>query len=448
MNTVELIRNGQLFINKLTGLEENKISEYKVITDASTFTMSREQVELLYRNYVHDGYDLSVKDISSYFSLFSSSDLARIRMAFSNTFGLRKEDTIITPHEIEEHNLDELKEIVADFVRHKQILGFKNDLPDILNKIIDEQKEEIANLKDYKAIIEEGFKDVPFDTPIIQTIPSSKSLAIWLSDMHIGCKVTSTGAIMQENVGWDNQMVIDRLNKLLLTIKQQGPFNEIWVFNLGDAIDGMDHTTSRRDVSLPQNMSNAEMAKYYRQDINYLFDTMIANHMANSYHFRTVSQSNHGGDFEAQASEFLVEQLKHKGIDSAMADQAFGITQIQNTPIVYGHGKDSVHQIRPLGVQLDNRTKAYVDSLLRANGLASYFGNILVVKGDSHQYHLSGCADYMYMSVGSLFGSSEWAQSNFPCRGWEVNYSIFDNGNIMHGSVRDNKPYNVDIQFT
>ena len=447
MNTVELVRNGQLFINKLTGLEENKISEYKVITDARTFTMSREQVELLYRNYVHDGYDLSVKDISSYFSLFSSSDLARIRMAFSNTFGLRKEDTIITPHEIEEHNLDELKEIVADFVKHKQILGFKNDLPDILNKIIDEQKEEIANLKDYKAIIEEGFKDVPFDAPIIQTIPSSKSLAIWLSDMHIGCKVTSTGAIMQENVGWDNQMVIDRLNKLLLTIKQQGPFNEIWVFNLGDAIDGMDSTTSRRDVSLPQNMSNAEMAKYYRQDINYLFDTMITNHMANSYHFRTVSQSNHGGDFEAQASEFLVEQLKHKGIDSAMAEQAFGITQIQNTPIVYGHGKDSAHQIRPLGVQLDNRTKAYVDSLLRANGLASYFGNILVVKGDSHQYHLSGCADYMYMSVGSLFGSSEWAQSNFPCRGWEVNYSIFDNGNIMHGSVKDNKLYNVDIQF-
>jgi hypothetical protein len=51
------------------------------------------------------------------------------------------------------------------------------------------------------------------------------------------------------------------------------------------------------------------------------------------------------------------------------------------------------------------------------------------------------------MSVGSLFGSSEWAQSNFPCRGWEINYSIFDNGNVMHGSVKDNRPYNIDIQF-
>ena len=447
MNTVELIRNGIPFVNKLTGLEDNKISEYKVITDERTFTMSREQVELLYRNYVHDGYNLSARDISAYFSLFSSSDLVKIRIAFSNAFGLRKEDTIITPHEIEEHNLDELKEIVADFIRNKQVLGFKNDLPTVLNKIIDEQKEEIEQLKDYKTIIEEGFRDVPFEAPVIQATPSSKSLAIWLSDMHIGCKVTPSGAIMQENIGWNNQMVIDRLNQLLVTIKQQGPFNEIWVFNLGDAIDGMDHTTSRREQELPQNMNNAEMAKCYRQDVNYLFDTMVANHMANSYHFRTVSQSNHGGDFEAQASEFLVEQLKHKGVDSAMAEQAFGITQIQNIPIVYGHGKDSIHQIRPLGVQLDNRTKAYVDSLLRANGLASYFGNILVVKGDSHQYHLSGCADYMYMSVGSLFGSSEWAQSNFPCRGWEINYSIFDSGNVMHGSVKDNRPYNIDIQF-
>lgn len=96
MNTVELIRNGQVFINKLTGLEDNKISEYKIITDERTFTMSREQVELLYRNYVRDGYDLSIKDLSAYFSLFSSSDLVKIRIAFSNTFGLRKEDTIIT----------------------------------------------------------------------------------------------------------------------------------------------------------------------------------------------------------------------------------------------------------------------------------------------------------------------------------------------------------------
>lgn len=447
MNTVELIRNGQVFINKLTGLEDNKISEYKIITDERTFTMSREQVELLYRNYVRDGYDLSIKDLSTYFSLFSSSDLVKIRIAFSNTFGLRKEDTIITPHEIEEHSLEELKSIVADFIRHKKVLGFKNDLPDILMKIIDEQKEEIAKLQDYKLIIEEKFKDIPFTTPIINCIPSSKSLAIWISDMHIGCQVTPSLAPMNVNIGWNNQMVIDRLNKLLLAIKQQGHFDDIWVFNLGDAIDGMDHTTSRREKDLPQNMNNMEMARYYLQDINYLFDTMIVNNMANAYHFRTVSQSNHGGDFEALTNEFLIEQLKHKGIDSAMPETAFGVTQIQEIPIVFGHGKDSLHQIRPLGVQLDNRTKAYIDSLLRAKGLASYFGNILVVKGDSHQYHLSGCADYMYMSVGSLFGSSEWAQSNFPHRGWEINYSIFENGNVMHGSVKDNKPYNIDVQF-
>ena len=132
MNTVELIRNGIPFVNKLTGLEDKKISEYKVITDERTFTMSREQVELLYRNYVHDGYNLSARDISAY---FSSSDLVKIRIAFSNAFGLRKEDTIITPHEIEEHSLDELKEIVADFIRNKQVLGFKNDLP-ICSKVV------------------------------------------------------------------------------------------------------------------------------------------------------------------------------------------------------------------------------------------------------------------------------------------------------------------------
>lgn len=447
MNTVELIRNGAPFVNKLTNAEDVKISEYKINTDERTYILTRDQVEMFYRYYVHDGYDLSIHDMSMYFSLLTPYDLTKIRQAFSNTFDLRKEDTIITPHELEEYSLEELKEIIADFIKHKEIVSLREELPSTLNKIIEEQKETIAKLQDYKSIIEDGFKDVPLSPITIPTSPSQKDIAIWIADMHIGCSVTSAGATMGINVGWNNEMVLDRLNALLAAIKAQGRFNNIWVFNLGDAIDGMDQTTSRHDVRLPQNMSNAEMARNYRQDIMYLFDTMIANNMANVYHFRSVSQSNHGGDFEAQASEFLVELLKHKGIDASMADTAFGLTQIQGTPIVYGHGKDTQHQIRPLGVQLDNRTKAYVDSLLRSKGLASYFGNILVVKADSHQYHLSGCADYNYLSVGSLFGSSEWAQSNFPCRGWEINYSIFNDGNILHGSVKDNTPYSTDIQF-
>ena len=447
MNVVELIRNGLPFINKLTNKEDVQISDYKIITDERTYVLTREQVEKFYRYYVHDGYDLSVHDMSMYFSLLTPYDLTKIRQAFSYTFDLRKEDTIITPHELEENSLDELHEIIADFVRHKEVVSIREELPSTLNKIIEEQKVTIAKLKDYKSIIEEGFKDVPFTPAIITKTPCDRDIAIWLADMHIGCKVEHPGAAMGENIGWNNQMVLDRLNMLISSIQSQGKFNNIWVFNLGDAIDGMDQTTSRHDVRLPQNMSNSEMARNYRQDILYLFDTMIANNMANEYHFRSVSQSNHGGDFEAQASEFIVEMLKHKGVDASMPDTAFGLTQIQGIPIVYGHGKDTQHQIRPLGVQLDNRTKAYVDSLLRGKHLTKYFGNILVVKADSHQYHLSGCADYMYMSVGSLFGSSEWAQSNFPYRGWEINYSIFNNGDIMHGSVKDKTPCSLDVQF-
>ena len=447
MNIVELVRNGAPFVSQLTHLDSNKISEYRIITDTNTFTMSREQVELLYRYYVRDGYDLSIRDIASYFSLFSASDLARIRQAFTNTFGLRKEDTIITPHEVEEYSTEDLEYIIAEFVKNKKLLDVKNNLPEVLTKIIEEQQEEILALKDYKSIILEGFQDVPFTVPQIISTPSNRSLAIWLADMHIGCQVTYPGAVLNENIGWNNDMVIERLNILLSTISQLGHFDEIWVFNLGDAIDGMDGTTSRRDVHLPQNMNNSEMARNYRQDINYLFDTMISNNMANRYYFRTVSQSNHGGDFEAQASEFLVEQLRHKGINSYMAETAFDICTIKGTPIVYGHGKDNHYQMRPLSERLDTRTKNYVDSLIRAKGLSSYFGKILVVKGDSHQYNISGCADYTYISVGSLFGSSEWAQSNFPCRGWEINFSIFDNNNILHGSVRDNNTYTSNIQF-
>lgn len=437
MNRVQLIRNGDLFINSLTNTEDHKVSEYQITCGNDIFVLTRNQVEQFYRYYTKRGYNLTIADLVNYFPTFTFKDLSNIRQAFYNSHCLRKEDNIITPHEYEENTVDEIQDIISEFIKRKQVLSCQSKLPSTLNKIIEEQKEEIAKLKDYRTIIKEGFKDVPLTIKEINVTPCKRSIAIWLSDMHIGCAVTPYGAVMNENIGWNNTMVLSRLDMLLTTIKQHGKFNEIWVFNLGDAIDGMDRTTSRRDVSLPQNMSNSEMARCYRLDINYLFDTMIENDMANKYYFRSVSQSNHGGDFEAQVNEFLVNQLSKKGIDSFMPDTTFGITKIQEIPIVYGHGKDTLHQNRPLGVYLDTRTKAYIDSLLRANGLTQHFGNILVVKGDSHQYNLSGCNDYTYLSVGSLFGSSEWAQSNFPNRGWEINYSIIEDFSIIHGSIKD-----------
>ena len=130
MNIVELIRNGQPFINKLTNAEDNKISEYRIITDDNTYIMSREQVELFYRYYVQSGYDLSMSDLCTYYSLFTASDLAKIRMAFYYTFGLRKTDTIITLHEIEEHSISELRDIIADFIKRKTVLEVQKELPE------------------------------------------------------------------------------------------------------------------------------------------------------------------------------------------------------------------------------------------------------------------------------------------------------------------------------
>ena len=60
----------------------------------------------------------------------------------------------------------------------------------------------------------------------------------------------------------------------------------------------------------------------------------------------------------------------------------------------------------------------------------------IVVKGDLHQSATTYGKRFVYKSVGSLFGSSDWIHKNFGFTRAACDYSIIDdNLNILDGRI-------------
>lgn len=442
MSKLTKIREGNEFINKLTNQTDKQISYYKIEYNNKTYTLSRSEAELIYRFYSTSKYTIPVAEICHrFFPYYSLGELKNIIKTFSEHANLSYNTTSFTPHEYEELNNEERSDKISNFILHKEIIKSQGDELGTLKNLVKKQQNIIKKYKEIENVIRNtnliNKSDVYLAKDYSQ-VSSSKALAIYISDMHIGCFVPESQAPLNLNIGYDYNEVIDRINKFIDYIKTLNTkFEEVWVFNLGDAIDGIDGTTTRRDVKLPQNQGNTEMINSYIKAIIYLFDNLNFNLKAKRYFFRSVGESNHGGTAEYAASLAISFYLKSKGVDSYVAEGPYGICKIFNHIIVYFHGKDNLNQNSPLPNVLDNKTVVYLDSFLSRNGLSDYKGPILFIKGDSHKPSLTSTEVYDYKTVSSLFGSSSWGQANFPAIKWGIDFSIFSNDARLDGSVKD-----------
>lgn len=415
---------------------------YTVVTNKKTFSLPKDQVEQLYRLYPTSGAGLSVREIcSTYLTNYLTDELQQIiksfREAYKDTYPLIKSGNIFAPHEWEEDTEDTLYKKKVAFTSRLHKLRLQSQENKNRQNLIAELQAKLNDRDEFVKQLNNVIKDNNTDYYTSTRVEGNRSLAIWLSDMHIGCRVDASGAVMNENIGWNPDTVKSRLQKVIDRITSAGPFKNIYLFNLGDALDGMDATTTRRDVSLPQSMSNSDMINHYIKIILWFVNSLKHNHCAKNYYFRSVGESNHGGSAEYAANVAVASILESQGVNSYVCNKSIGFTMIDSIPVMYLHGKDNTNQRTPLGATLSNKDILYLSDVIQSNGLSEYRGRILVVKGDSHQAALTACNDFEYKSVGSLFGGSMWAQANFALRRWEVNMSIFENGERMDLSVKE-----------
>lgn len=434
-NSTEQLREGSDII-KVGGKETTKITGYKfniLIKDKPSLSgiISREDMELIYKLYSSEGSNLTQRTVSRYFPNYTFQEFKRILRAFSIT----KASSPLAPHIIEESSTEKLIQLTIQQKENNYLkkleqdrnklteLKYKNlikDHQDLKDKFTDISSF-ISNLDYTPYTIKEDF-----DT---ESRKDSRKLIINISDLHVGAKVSSYSLYDNE---YDAEEIYSRFTEILRKIsKIKDQFDKIYVFNLGDSLDGYNAETTRGGHRLEQNLDNKEQVKVFINTMTFFFDHLRA--INNNITYVCVGESNHDGVFGWLANHKLASKLEYQmNITTYISDKFITNIKIDDLNILLCHGKDDKDMFRNLPLYIDDKTENKINEYLDYNNIK---GKVLFIKGDLHQSALSYAKKFTYWSVGSIFGSSSWIQKNFGNTKASCDYGIYSNGDLFTSRI-------------
>ena len=392
--------------------------------------LDRREMEIIYNLYSIYGANLTGKIVSREFPQYSFVDFKRILRAF-NIF---KHDAVpqhlleeLTEEElIERHNREKENNILRTIEKDEV-----KELKKIIAKLAKENKEysNSNSLINYLIEYNPSFNN---NKPYIPYIDNPNTLIIWLSDLHIGAYNEKFGFF--ELPDYNKEEIIRRLDIILNTFNGKS-FDNIIVVDLGDSVDQYNKETTRGGHLLPNNMTDKEMSHLYLDCMGYFFETLNNITKASKYYYYSIGESNHSGNFGWALNLALSYKLKQQGWETYVSNYPIDDFTIDNYTFLYTHGKDNTNQSRQFPLTLNPQTELYFANYIAEKHL--YNNHIFVVKGDLHNYAYTSGKQFDYVSVGSLYATSNYIAANFGNTKWSINYSIIENGQICFGKITE-----------
>lgn len=434
--SVTIVRSNTVKLDSGKG----KIVKYKVdvkVRDSKDFNveLSRDDAERIFGLYTYYGGNITARNVANEFPRFTLSEIKKIFRAFK----LTKDSAWFPPHmaeELTEEQLSDyrmsLKERAAfKYADSRQEKDFKN--------VINRMASEINSLKDYREFFESMIREttenqINFNRPPLKITKADnkKTLMLFLADMHIGAKV-EYGSLYQNK--YDLNEVYNRLDIIIKYLAKLGRFYKIVVVNGGDALDGMDNQTARRDHYMPQSMGNKEQINNFMYAISYLFKRLTELDLAENYSFLSVVNGNHDGDTGWITYKYVATVLKiqYPNIETNVSDSFFLRYDVDDFSYILAHGKDSKYMKKGMPMVMDSKTEVFLTQYINSQqNLRKY---INVVSGDLHNESMTRGKLFKYWKVGSFFGSSDYCMYNFGDTIPHVNYHIIDGDILLNGTI-------------
>ena len=398
-----------------------------------TGTLSRDEMQTIYRLYSYYGASITQREVSRHFPDYSLQDFKRILRAFNIT----KASGPFAPHMYEEFTEEELKERHLrekenDFLKKIE----KDELNDVRNTAVKlarrnrELEDQLSLFNNIKVDLT-GYTPPERDEPIEDTC--NKDLVLFLSDMHIGARCESYTLYPNE---WNENELTRRLMAIGDKLSAFGHLNSITLCLMGDNLDGMDNQTARRDHIMPQNMDNMEQIEtFLRVMIPFIGDLRRRCNLLQIY---SVKEGNHDGITGYTATlalKYLVEKT-FNDINFTLFKEFFGSFKLNTHVYCLCHGKDSKFMKKPMPLDLNDKTKVMIYEWLENNGIRGG-ENVHIVKGDLHSNALSSCNLFDYRNVLSLFGGSDYSNYNYSRNAYGVSYDLFINGYRTSGTFEN-----------
>lgn len=416
--------------------EDGKIQFYKFEIyrkDNPVFRgkLDRKEMELIYSLYSTYGQNLTQKIVSRNFPEYTFVEFKRILRAFN----IYKASSPFPTHLLEELNEEELyqrtlREKENNVTRRLE----KDELKEankLINKLTKENQELSKSENLFKTLLEYNPKFTNIK-PINESNQYTRALCIFLSDLHIGAYNEKFGFYQLPD--YNETEILRRLDVIINTFAGQS-YDEIRVVDLGDSIDQYNKQTTRGGHLLPNNMTDKEMSHLYLDCMNYFFNNLKQRTSAARHYYYSIGESNHSGDFGWALNLALSYRLQEKGWNTYVSDLPIDDFVVGDNVFLYLHGKDNYNQSRQFPLTLNPATELYFNNYIAENNIKG--DKIFVVKGDLHQYAYTSGKQFDYVSVGSMYGSSNYITANFGHTPWSINYATIQSNNVQFGKISD-----------
>lgn len=288
----------------------------------------------------------------------------------------------------------------------------------IVSAQVTAKKDSEISLNDIEEILHTVFE--PKDFPPLENYPklsNKKALFVYTSDKHISAYVDDKTALYKNEY---NLLTYEARMKLVLTEVMYlrdtfGHFEDIFIIDLGDKVDGWNSMTTRGGHKLPQNMSNREAFETATQVEKEFYDFIIQANVANNYHTILNANSNHGGDFEYIVNRALEIYLntRYPFINTKIQQKFIDHLEYGKHIFLLTHGKDDSDLKFGLPKNLDVKTENFLNKYLMKNKIDVEENYVSVIKGDLHINNSEEAFGFRYRNVMSLFGASKWIGNNF-----------------------------------
>jgi hypothetical protein len=434
---VEHLRDSSELV-EVNNKKVSKISGYKfkiLVRDKNPLegNLTREELDLICRLYVSDGTNLSQREVSRYFPLYTFQEFKKILRAFNIT----KASSPFAPHMLEEKTTEELIQLSLqrkenDYLKKYELQ--KEKLHETryreLLKDHSELKQGIANFKEFLSTL-----NIEVNLDIVKPEKDTDvAIVLYLSDMHIGAEV-SNYSIYDNN--FNKEEVQKRMRKIIEEILRNAQTigaTKLVICNLGDSLDGYNGQTTRAGHILPQNMNNKDQYKTFISSMLYLIGNFANSGVFNEIKYYCVEGGNHDGDVGFIANQALIASLNilNPEIEAVVFEKFLDYFTLFGNTFILTHGKDAKDMFKNMPLTINDKTENQLNEFIDYVGLS---GKIHVIKGDLHQSATTYAKKFRYKSVGSFFGSSEWIHKNFGNTKAVLDYDVVTPNSIFESRI-------------
>lgn len=396
-------------------------------------TFTADEMQNIYAMYSYYGEGLTQRQISRLFPEYSLVDFRRILRAFNIT----KASSCFAPHMYEKYSEEQLSEMHLrikenNFLKRAE----KDEIKDLKAIIANLAKNKSTDFNKIKEIIEDITKKEYKELPVNLNNQDNKypDLIIWLSDLHIGAYNSKYSSFIQLP-SYNKTEIKSRLAKIVENFAGQS-YNSVYVVNLGDAVDGFNKETTRGGHELPEILDNKEISEAFIECMVEFFATLTSKVKSNTFNYLSIGEANHDGDFGWLNQKLLASYITMYGVKSYISNYPIDSFIIGKHSWIFLHGKDNLNQSRQFPLTINPNTELWFANYIAEKGIKNE--HIYVVKGDLHNYAYTTGKQFDYISVGSMYGSSNYIVANFGHTKWSINYTVVNKNDILMGTIKGN----------